>query len=113
MGSTPYFQIINGVFNDKASDAIYTSYGACVFLSIYFDDEFCDDDGDKPVCGIFCKPVYDDENDAACHEPAGNVTCRHDVLNGCDLPIPYGRDGLFHCEPRKHPQIQKRQPLSA
>ena len=113
MGSTPYFIIINGVFNDKATDAICTSYDACVFLSICCDDLFCDDDGDKTVCGILCKPVYDDENDAACCEPAGNVSCRHDVLNRCALPIPFAHDGLYHCEPRKHPQIQKRQPLSA
>ena len=102
MGSTPYFPNINGVFNDKATDAICTSYDACVFLSICCDDEFCDDDGDDPVCGIFCKPVCDDENDAAFHEPAGNVTCRNDGLNGCALPIPFDHDGLFHCEPRKH-----------
>ncbi len=102
MGSTPYFPIINGVFNDKATGAICTSCNACVFLSIGCDDEFCDGDGDKPVCGIFCKPVYDNENDAACHEPAGSVTGYHDVLNGCALPILYGRDGLYYCEPRKH-----------
>ena len=105
MGSTPYFPAINGVFNDKAIDAICASCAACVFLSICCDDESCDDD--KPAGGIFCKPVCDAENAAAGYAATDNGNYRRDVLIGCALTIPYGRDGLFHCEPSKHPKIQK------